>query len=133
MLAAARQLGYEKRSQRGPARNPLVYRQHEIPACLQVMLLAGGVHSRGSATIISLNEESALLADLELAPPTVPIAPAYLTIAFRLNGQPLKLRADFDRVNLERFIRLRVKWADLSPEQARLLAGQRNEHSKETD
>lgn len=43
-------------------------------------------------------------------------------MAFQLDGRPLRLKADFGRIDLERFVHLRVKWTGLTTDDMKALA-----------
>lgn len=111
--ALAQSMGYEYRPKQ-TGRSSTALRDHNISVRLEIRLLSGEVYASGKAVLIGLSQDGAVLADLDLKPAALPVAPCYGRLRFSLDERAFDVRCDFRRISLERFVELGVKFAEIT-------------------
>jgi transcriptional regulator with XRE-family HTH domain len=129
----ARKLGYNFSRLRHTHRRNADRRIVQIPATIQIVLWDGSVYASGEATVVNLSADGAMLADVELKPPSIPIKPCYMTLSFTLEdlgehakgrktpGTKLSLRADIVRLRMVRFVEIAVKFVEIAEDAIRII------------
>jgi hypothetical protein len=121
IFEVAGKLGYDLERLHGKRRGPASTRSLEIPTRFEIRLLDNSVFAKGTANIVQLTATSVELADIQIKPAVLPLKPGFARLEFKLGGKPISLHADFDLIALVRFIRIRVKYADMDEENIKII------------
>jgi len=127
----ARKLGYNFSRLRHTHRRNADRRIVQIPAQVQIVLWDGTVYASGEAALVNLSADGAMVADIQIKPPSIPIKPCYMTLDFTLEdesggkkktaGHHLNLRADIVRLRMVRFVEIAVKFVEITEDAIRVI------------
>jgi transcriptional regulator with XRE-family HTH domain len=130
----ARKLGYNFSRLRHTHHRNADRRIVQIPVQIQIVLWDGSIYASGEAVIVNLSAEGAMLADIQLKPPSIPVKPCYMTLNFTLDdpgehgkgkkaSHRLSLRGDIVRLRMIRFVEVAIKFVEITEDAIQIIEG----------